>query len=83
METDIKARIDPEVAELIAVLRNSTKTPGSVFDRAAGWLESLAVDNAQLLGFTSEFMEHVEGYEGPCECAECRVAHAPDHSVMA
>jgi hypothetical protein len=69
--------IDTETAELIQILRNSTRTPGSVFDRAAGKLTELSADRDHLLGLTARLTDHPEDYDGPCGCRECR-GHAAE-----
>lgn len=64
--------IDAETAELIQILRNSTRTPGSVFDRAATRMLELMQDNAEMLALTERFDAHPEDYDGPCNCQECQ-----------
>jgi hypothetical protein len=70
--------MDPETAELIQVLRNSTRNEDSVFARAARRLQELCIANACLLELTECFPTHPEGYEGPCNCRECQAAAAVD-----
>lgn len=68
--------VDDETYEAWRVLKNSVRTPGSVFDRAARAIEALARDRYHLLVMTAHLDEHPEGYNGDCWCAACRRAAA-------
>lgn len=75
--------MDKETAELVQILRNSTRTPGSVFDRAAQRLLELSEDRAQLLALSATLEAHPDDYDGPCDCRLCRQYEAEDAAADA